>query len=257
MQEGAEHSVRLEGIGVRFEIPVERIGSFKEYLLRRLTARIERRTLWALRSVDLELAPGETLGIVGRNGAGKSTLLKVISRVVRPTEGRVVVRGRTAPLLELGAGFHPDLTGRENVYLNATIFGFPRELIDRHLDEIVEFAELPRFIDLPIRSYSSGMVARLGFSVATQFRPDILILDEILSVGDAGFQQKCLERVSRFRARGTSILLASHDLVTLEAYCDRLLWLDEGRIADLGAPGEVLESYKDTFVQAGSRVTSL
>jgi ABC-2 type transport system ATP-binding protein/lipopolysaccharide transport system ATP-binding protein len=236
--------VELTGIDVRFVVPTEKIVSFKEYVLRRLRNQIRNRELWALKDVDLRIEAGETFGIVGRNGAGKSTLLKVISRVLRPTAGRVVVRGRVAPLLELGAGFHFDLTGRENVYLNATLFGYSKSLVEEHMPAIVEFSELEGFIDMPVRNYSDGMLARLGFAVATQFRPDLLILDEILAVGDTGFQGKCLNRIKAFRERGTSILLVSHELETLRSYCDRVAWMEHGRIVDLGAPAPILEAYR-------------
>jgi ABC-type polysaccharide/polyol phosphate transport system ATPase subunit len=236
--------VDLTGIGVRFVIPTEKIISFKEYVLRRMRKQIEHRELWALRDLDLSIRAGETLGLVGRNGAGKSTLLKVISRVLRPTTGRVIVRGRAAPLLELGAGFHFDLTGRENVFLNATLFGYPKSLITEHLPAIIEFSELEGFIDMPVRNYSNGMLARLGFAVATQFRPDLLILDEILAVGDTGFQSKCLQRIEAFRKLGTSILLVSHTLETLAEYCDRVAWLEHGQLVGVGDPEEVLPSYR-------------
>ena len=243
-----EAVVELTGIGVRFVVPTERIVSFKEYILRRVKNQIQHRELWALRDVDLTIRRGETLGLVGRNGAGKSTLLKVMARVLRPTLGRVIVRGHAAPLLELGAGFHFDLTGRENVFLNATLFGFAKSLIAEHLPAIIEFSELEGFIDMPVRNYSNGMLARLGFSVATQFRPDLLILDEILAVGDTGFQLKCLERIESFRARGTSILLVSHELETLAHHCDRVAWLEHGRLVDIGPPGQVLEPYRASVV---------
>lgn len=242
-------AVALSGIGVLYRVPTERILSFKEYVLRRLAMRIEYRELWALREVDLDVRRGEVFGIVGRNGAGKSTLLKIVSRVLRPTEGRVVVRGRVAPLLELGAGFHPDLTGRENVVLNATILGYPSSLILESMDEIVEFSELQAFVDAPVRTYSSGMSARLGFAVATQFRPDILVVDEVLAVGDVGFQEKCLHRIEEFRSRGTTILIVSHSMHTLEDYCDRVAWLETGRIVDSGDPSAVLERYRQAVAQ--------
>ena len=168
---------------------------------------------------------------------------------MRPTNGRVIVRGRLAPLLELGAGFHPDLTGRENVVMNGTILGYPKMSILEHLDEVVDFAELPGFIDAPLRTYSSGMVARLGFAIASLFRPDILVLDEVLAVGDVGFQQKCLERIDAFRARGTTILLVSHDPDTVEAQCDRVAWLEHGTIVALGPPSEVLPRYTEEMAR--------
>lgn len=240
-------SVQLADVSVLFRIPTQRIGSFKEYVLQRLARRIHYRDLWALRGVSLDILPGESFGIVGRNGAGKSTLLKVICRVLRPTGGRVVIRGRVAPLLELGAGFHPDLTGRENVVMNATILGHSRAAILEAMDEIIGFSELEGFIDAPIRTFSSGMTARLGFAVATQFRPEVLVLDEVLAVGDVGFQEKCLARIHGFREQGTTILLVSHSLDTIDSHCDRAVWLDQGRIAALGIPSEVLPQYADAM----------
>ena len=238
-----EPPLELQDVSVRFDIPTERILSFKEYVLRRLTSKIERRELWALKEVNVKVEPGEVLGVIGKNGAGKSTLLKVISRVLQPTTGRVVIRGDLAPLLELGAGFHFDLTGRENVYLNAALLGHLRKDVDERLDLVVEFSGLREFFDVPIRNYSSGMLARLGFSVATMFRPDVLLIDEILAVGDAAFQERCLARIEEFRASGTTILLVSHQYGEVAHHCDRALWLDRGRVAALGATQEVLDRY--------------
>jgi len=237
-------AIALTDIGVLFHLPEERIASFKEYVLQRLTRRVRYKSLWALKSLSLSVRAGETLGLIGRNGAGKSTLLKVISRVLRPTEGRVVVAGSVAPLLELGAGFHPDLTGRENVYLNSALLGHRRREVEAVFDDVVQFAELENFIDVPVRSYSSGMQARLGFSVATIFRPDILILDEVLAVGDTGFQEKCLARLAEFRERGTTTILVSHTLDTLSRYCDRVAWIERGTLMQIGAAEDVLGAYK-------------
>jgi ABC-type polysaccharide/polyol phosphate transport system ATPase subunit len=239
----AAAAIELRGVGVRVRIADEPIRSFKEYLLRRLQGRIRRRDLWALRDLDLRIEPGEFFGLVGNNGAGKSTLLKVICRILRPTSGRVVVRGRVAPLLELNAGFHADLTGVENVFLNAGLLGFPRADVEPHLDEVVDFAELAGFIHLPIRNYSTGMVARLGFAVAAMFRPDILILDEFLAVGDPGFQEKSLHRIQSFCEQGTTVILVSHSLEQVRQNCRRVAWLEHGRLAQIGETASVLESY--------------
>ena len=243
----AKPAIELQDINVRFEMPAERIVSFKEYVIRRLTGGLERRELWALRGISFEIRIGEVLGVVGRNGAGKSTLLKVISRVLHPSSGRLVVRGRLAPLLELGAGFHFDLTGRENVFLNAALLGHQRRQVERHFDEVVQFSELQDFIDVPVRNYSSGMLTRLGFSVATMFRPDILLLDEVLAVGDVSFQEKCLERIREYRSRGTTILLVSHQTDDVEKYCDRALWLDHGSISALGEAEDVIRRYLEAL----------
>lgn len=248
--------IELTAVSVMFRVPNERIRSFKEYVLSRLAMRIQYRDLWALREVTMQVQAGETFGVVGRNGAGKSTLLKVVCRVLRPTGGRVVIRGRVAPLLELGAGFHPDLTGRENIIMNATILGHSRSEILHSIDEIIAFSELDGFIDSPIRTFSSGMTARLGFAVATQFRPDILLLDEVLSVGDLGFQEKCLARIRRFRDQGTSILLVSHSVATIADHCDRVAWLENGLLAAVGTPSEVLPRYEAAMISDPADITA-
>lgn len=244
-QDTARVAVRLEGVSVRYRVPREPAGTFKEYVIARLRrGRPASREVWALRGVSLELREREVFGVVGRNGAGKSTLLRVISRILRPTAGRVVVRGRVAPLLDLGAGFHPELTGRENVFLNATLLGHGQREVAARLREIVEFAELQEFIDAPLRSYSNGMVARLGFAVATAWVPEILILDEILAVGDRAFQEKCRARIREFSQRGTTILLVAHDLEVIDAMCGRALWLDHGAVKAIGRAAEVADRYQ-------------
>ena len=239
----AEPAIQLHGVGVRFRVPNEPIRSFKEYLLRRLRGRIGGPDLWALREPDVDVPQGELVGLVGTNGAGKSTLLKVVCRIIRPTTGRVVVRGRVAPLLELSAGFHADLTGTENIYLNAGLLGFPRAVVEPRFDEVVEFAELADFIHLPIRNYSTGMVARLGFAVASMFRPDILILDEFLAVGDPGFQEKSLERIKSFCSQGTTVILVSHSLEQVRENCRHVAWIEHGRLLETGPTEAVLEGY--------------
>ena len=192
----AETVIRLENVSVEYRAPRERITSFKEYAIRLLQRRVQHLEFKALRNVDLEVRQGEVFGILGQNGAGKSTLLKVVSRVMRPTQGRVWVRGRIAPLLELGAGFHPELNGRENVFLNGTLLGYTHAEMEALFDQIVDFAELRDFINAPLRTYSTGMAVRLGFAVATATRPDILIVDEVLAVGDEQFQEKCAARMT-------------------------------------------------------------
>ena len=193
--------------------------------------------------MSFEVRQGEVLGLIGRNGAGKSTVLKLIARVLRPTEGRVRAWGRVAPLLEYGAGFHPDLTGRENLYLNGTLQGLSRRALDASFGRIVEFAELEPFIDAPLRTYSSGMVARLGFAIATEQRPDVLLMDEVLSVGDQAFQAKCKERFETFRANGTAIVLVSHDQRLVAATCQRVVWLERGEVCRAGPAAEVVAAY--------------
>lgn len=199
--------------------------------------------LWALRNVSFQVARGETVGLIGANGSGKSTVLKLISQIIYPSSGVISVQGRVAALLELGAGFHPDLSGRENIYLNGSILGLNRRYIRRQLDEIVAFAELERFIDMPIRNYSSGMLMRLGFAVATAFQPDILLIDEVLAVGDQAFQDRCLRRIAEIQRRGATIVLVSHDLGSIQRLCQRVVWLEEGCVRANGDADEVITSY--------------
>lgn len=235
----------LDNVAVKYRVPTERIGTFKEFAIRKLQRRVTYKNFWALSDINLEITKGEVFGLVGNNGAGKSTMLKVISRVLRPTKGRVRAYGKIAPLLELGAGFHPELTGRENIYLNGALLGYSKEEMDRVFDEIVDFSELGSFIEAPIRSYSSGMHARLGFSVATAHIPEILILDEILSVGDEAFQHKCNERMGSFREHGATIIMVSHGLSMIEQMCSRVAWLDHGVIQKIGDPHEVIAAYRE------------
>jgi ABC-type polysaccharide/polyol phosphate transport system ATPase subunit len=224
-------------------VPRERVPTFKEFAIRWMRRRIVYQELLALSHVSLEVGPGDAVGIFGRNGAGKSTLLKVIARVLRPTEGRVVVRGRVAPLLELGAGFDHELTGRENVYLNGAILGRSRRDMTRRFDRIVDFAELHDFIDAPLRTYSSGMIARLGFAVATDVEADVLLVDESLSVGDIAFQKKCMERIHAFIAGGSTLVLVTHSPDLVRMLCSRALWLDAGRVAAAGTVDDVLAAF--------------
>lgn len=238
--------ILLNNVTVRYRAPEEIIGTFKEYAIQVLKRNVRYREFMALDHVDLEVNDGEILGIIGRNGAGKSTLLKVISRVLIPTEGRVRIRGRVSPLLELGAGFHPELTGRENIFLNGTLLGHTRREIEARLPEIIEFADLGAFIDSPLRAYSSGMVARLGFSVATTWKPEILILDEVLSVGDEAFRHKCELRMRQFRDQGTTTLLVTHDSTTVETLCSRAVWLEHGQVQALGPSDKVVNLYRQS-----------
>jgi len=238
--------IHFENISVRYRAPTEPVTTFKEYMIRLLQGRIKHHAFMALNEISFRIYRGEIFGIIGRNGAGKSTLLKVVARVIHPTGGRVVTIGKVAPLLEVGAGFHPDLTGRENVYLNGAMLGFTRKQIDARFDQIIEFAELQDLIDAPLRTYSSGMEARLGFAVATNQRPDILIVDEILGVGDEAFQQKCLDRILGFSHQGTTILLVSHSAEMIEAICGRVAWLDHGHLVGLGPASEMILRYHES-----------
>jgi ABC-type polysaccharide/polyol phosphate transport system ATPase subunit len=243
MAADSEAAVALDGVSVSYRIPKEAVASFKEYAIRKLQGRIEHGELVALRDATLTVGRGEAVGVVGPNGAGKSTLFRVIARVRRPTQGRVVVRGRVAPLLELGLGFHGELTGRENVVLHGAVMGHSRKDMERRMDAIASFAELEAFLDAPLRTYSTGMAARLAFAVATDVDPDVLLVDEALSVGDERFQAKCHDRMADFRARGKTFLLVSHSLEEIKRNCARALWISEGRIVRDGPAGDVCAAY--------------
>ena len=235
-------------VSKRFVLHRGRSRSFQDLLLQPFTKRanapLEKEPFWALRNVSFTVAPGETLGIVGENGAGKSTILKLISRILEPQSGYVKTFGRVASLLELGAGFHPDLTGRENVYLYGSILGVSQRQMRARFDEIVDFAEIDRFIDVPLKHYSSGMQVRMGFAVATSLDPDILLLDEVLAVGDEAFQKKCLHRISNFQRDGKTIVFISHALDTVKRLCTRALWLEDGYLVADGTSQGVVERYR-------------
>ncbi len=236
--------IRLENVSVRYTAPEERVGTLKEYAIRRLQRRVHFNDFYALRDVSLEVQRGEIFGVVGRNGAGKSTLLKVVSRVLAPTSGRVRTRGRVSPMLELGAGFHPELTGRENVFLNGTLLGHPAHEIEARMEEILAFAEIGAFIEAPIRTYSSGMVARLGFAVATAWEPEILILDEVMAVGDEAFRLKCQARMEKFRTHGVTTLVVTHDMATVRKLCTRAALLEHGRLRHADSVEAAIKEYQ-------------
>jgi len=238
--------ISARGLGKRFpRYSGDRPRSVKEALLRGLRGVRPRDTFWALRNVDVEIGPGQMLGIIGHNGAGKSTLLQLLSGIGRPDEGSVETRGLVAGLLELGAGFHPDLTGRENVFVSGVISGLTRAEVSRRFDSIIDFAELSPFVDSPLRTYSQGMKLRLGFAVATHTEPEILVIDEMLAVGDRRFRQKCLDRIADFRSAGCAIALASHDLDSVRKHCDEAILLHRGEVAARGASGAVATRYEE------------
>jgi len=237
--------ISLEGVSVQYNLPTERVRTLKEFAIRSLQGKIKRHSFLALNKVDLQIKKGEIFGIMGKNGAGKSTLLKVISRVLIPTEGRLIIRGMVYPLLQLGAGFHPELTGKENIFLNGTLLGHSKKEIESKFNEIVEFSEIGDFINAPVRTYSSGMQARLGFAVASAWQPKILALDEVLSVGDVAFQQKCFVRMQEFQKNGTTTLLVSHAPETVSSLCQRAVWLEKGEIVEIGKANIIAQKYKD------------
>jgi len=248
-------AIRFEKVSLRYKFPHERIGSLKEYAIHKIKRRLFFDEFVALRDVNLEVQPGETVGVIGRNGAGKSTFLRLIARVIPPTEGRVVVVGRVAPLLELGLGLHGELTGRENVMLQGALLGFTRGEMRQRMARAVAWAELEEFIDAPMRTYSTGMAARLAFSVATDVEPDILLVDEALSVGDERFQMKCHDRMEAFRKAGKTVLLVSHALDAVRANCRRAIWIHEGRFVRDGDSAAVTEAYHQWSVGATTTVS--
>ncbi|MCC8987201.1 MAG: ABC transporter ATP-binding protein [Candidatus Contendobacter sp.] len=242
-------AIQLDNVTVRFRIPHEKIPTLQEYAIRWLKRRSVSFTDFnALDNISFSIKQGETVGIIGANGAGKSTLLKVISRVIRPTQGRVFLRGRIAPLLELGAGFDYEMTGRENIFLNGAVLGFSRKEMAARLDGIVEFSGIGNFIDAPIRTYSSGMVARLGFAVATDIQPEVLIIDEILSVGDADFQKKSAARILEYYNNGSTILVVSHNPNSIKQLCTYAIWLEHGIIKMMGSVDDVINNYSLSLV---------
>jgi lipopolysaccharide transport system ATP-binding protein len=239
--------VRFSQVSKQFMLHRDRPRSFQELFLSSLRRQRgpSREKYAALQDVSFEIERGEILGIIGPNGAGKSTVLKLISRIIEPTSGEIVVDGQVGALLELGTGFHPDLTGRENIYLNGSILGLSRAKMDRILDQILDFSEMGRFIDVPVKHYSSGMYMRLGFSIAIHVRPDILLVDEVLAVGDQAFQYRCLDKINELKRQGMTIVLVSHSMEQVREMCNRAIWLDQGKIQACGEAGRVLEEYSD------------
>jgi ABC-type polysaccharide/polyol phosphate transport system ATPase subunit len=235
-------AIVAEGVSRRFRVYPQRNVTLKEAILRR--RHLRREEIWALRDVSLAVEPGEAVGVIGRNGSGKTTLLRLIGGIFAPTSGRLEVAGEVGSLLGLGAGFHPDFTGRENVYMNGAVHGLKRSYVRERLDEIVAFAELEEFFDVPVRTYSSGMYMRLGFAVATHLDPDILLLDEVFAVGDEAFQRKCFGKILELRERGRTILFVSHAAPAVERVCERAILLTGGRVAQDGSAREVIKHYQ-------------
>ena len=236
--------VEVENVSMRFNLAKERTDTIKEYILKLAKRQLFFDEFWALQDVSFSVQPGESLALIGRNGCGKSTMLKVIAGVMSATRGKVNVRGNIAPLIELGAGFDMDLTARENIYMNGAIMGFDRKFMDRHFDEIVDFSELQEFLDVPVKNFSSGMVARLGFSVATIVEAEILIVDEILAVGDVAFQKKCEQRMTKLLSGGTTLIFVSHSGEQVKRLCKKAVWLDHGVVQMQGGSGPVYDAYQ-------------
>ena len=256
------HSIEIQSVSKRYRIGrLQR--TFREDIVEFAKRPFGRRNnneadwIWALRDVSFDVAEGEVVGIIGRNGAGKSTLLKILSKITHPTEGNIKVRGRVASLLEVGTGFHEELTGRENVYLNGSILGMKKREVDKCFDSIVEFSGVEKFIDTQVKRYSSGMRLRLGFAVAAHLEPDVLIIDEVLAVGDAGFQKKCLETIDNLRSGGRTVLFVSHNLAAVENLCSRGIWLDGGKVRMDGGAKEVILAYMASFTGSSTAESTL
>ena len=247
--------IQAENISICYKISYDRIKSIKEYVVQLLRGKLRYEEFWALKNVSFTVEKGCVLGIVGHNGAGKSTLLKIIAGILKPTEGTVRVQGTVVPMLELGSGFDYDLTGRENIFLNGAILGYSETFLKEKYGEIVDFSELGRFIDVPLRNYSSGMVMRLAFSIAAMVDPDVLIVDEILAVGDEEFQEKSRRRMMELMGGGTTVLFVSHSIDQVREMCDRVLWLDHGEIKMLGDPQTVCDAYQGVTAGGEDRGT--
>ena len=237
-------AVSVENVSMCFNMPRERVDNLKEYFIKKIKRQLHYEEFYALKNVNLEVKRGEVVGLVGLNGSGKSTLLKIISGILKPTSGKVRVDGTLSPLIELGAGFDFELTTRENIFLNGSVLGFERSFIKEKYDEILDFAELRDFEDVAIKNFSSGMLARLGFSIATLVKPDILIVDEILAVGDFHFQEKCEKRIAEVMSEGTTVIIVSHSIDQIERLCNRAFWIDKGEIVLFGDTEYVANRYK-------------
>lgn len=237
--------VEVNNITMKFRMANDKVMSLKEYVVALLEHRLQYKEFTALDDVSFQVKKGEVLGIIGKNGAGKSTLLKIIAGVLKPTSGNVKLKGNVVPMLELGSGFDQELSGKENIFLNGSILGYDKKFLESKYDEIIEFSELKEFINMPIRNYSSGMLMRLAFSIATVVEPEILIVDEILAVGDEGFQNKSRARMMELMSGGTTVLFVSHSIKQIEEMCDRVLWLDEHKVREIGKTDIVCKHYEE------------
>jgi len=237
--------VSVKNVSMVFNLATEKVDSLKEYVLKLLKRELMMQEFYALRDVSLEVERGDSVALIGINGSGKSTLLKVIAGVMHPTKGSVTVRGSIAPMIELGAGFDPELTARENVFLNGAVLGHDRKFMEDHFNSIIDFAELWDFVDVPVKNYSSGMVARLGFAIATEIKADVLIVDEVLSVGDFRFQEKCHNRMEELMSGGTTLLFVSHNTDQVKRLCKKAVWIKKGRIQMCGDAIEVCNRYEE------------
>lgn len=239
-----EKVIQVRNVSMHFNLMTERVDSIKEYVLKLIKGKLLYNDFIALHDVSFDIYKGDILGLIGLNGAGKSTLLKILAGVLKPTTGTVQVKGRIAPLIEVGAGFDPELTARENIFLNGAILGYSRHFLESKFNEILDFAELRDFVDVPVKNFSSGMYARLGFAIATMVEPDILIVDEVLSVGDFRFQEKCEKRIREMIGHGVTIILVSHDSKLIKEMCSRVIWLEHGAIRKIGSTESICDEYE-------------
>ena len=242
-----ENIIEVKNVTMRFNLAEEKTDTIKEYILKLLRGKLHFNEFFALKDVSFSIKKGESVALIGMNGSGKSTMLKIIAGVMYPTKGSVTVRGSIAPLIELGAGFDMDLTARENIYLNGAVLGYDRDFMNQHFDEIMEFSELWEFVDVPVKNFSSGMIARLGFAIATIVKADILVVDEILAVGDFRFQQKCKERMAQLMAGGTTLLFVSHSAEQVKELCEKAAWIDHGELKAFGKTEEVYRMYQEKY----------
>ena len=243
-----EYIVDVDHVTIRFNLASEKVDNLKEYVIRLLKHQLMFQEFLAVKDVSLKIRPGEAWGLIGINGSGKSTLLKAISGIMKPYKGTITVRGSISPLIELGAGFDPNMTARENIYLNGAVLGHSKKFMAEHFDEIVEFAGIEKFLDSPIKNFSSGMSARLGFAIATVQKPDILIVDEVLAVGDFAFQQKCKERMEHLLSNGTTLLFVSHSIEQVKELCSKAIWIDNGEVRAIGETHSVSQEYISSMV---------
>ena len=243
---GNDAIVTVDHVSMKFNLSSEKFDSFKEYVIKSIKRQVSYDEFWALKDISFEVRRGESLGLVGLNGSGKSTMLKIIAGVLKPTKGLVSVRGNMAPLIELGAGFDMDLTARENVFLNGALLGYKRSQMEAQYEDIVRFSELEEFMNVPVKNFSSGMVSRLAFAIATIGIPDILICDEVLSVGDFHFQEKCEERIGKMQEKGTTILFVSHSLEQVRKICDKIVWLEKGHLKMFGDAEDICKIYAES-----------
>lgn len=241
--------IKVDQVSMKFRLASDKIMSLKEFTIASLTKRLKYEEFWVLDDISFTIDQGEVIGIIGKNGAGKSTLLKIIAGVLKPTKGSVEALGNIVPMLELGSGFDHELSGKENIYLNGAILGYSEEFLKSKYNEIMEFSELGKFIESPIRNYSSGMLMRLAFSIASVVQPEILIVDEILAVGDEGFQKKSKERMLQLMGGGTTVLFVSHSLEQIQEMCNRVIWLDQGRVKMIGNTDKVCNAYREYWKQ--------